>query len=78
MTDDDPPFELDDSQVQAFADDGFVIVERIIDPAVAARYAKQFADIPRLVTIDAVFGGWTRAQATHFADHGTFDRIYGQ
>jgi len=48
------------------------------DPAVAARYAKQFADIPRLVTIDAVFGGWTRAQATHFADHGTFDRIYGQ
>jgi sulfate/thiosulfate-binding protein len=48
------------------------------DPAVAAQYAKQFADIPRLVTIDAVFGGWTRAQATHFADHGTFDRIYGQ
>jgi ABC-type sulfate transport system substrate-binding protein len=25
-----------------------------------------------------VFGGWTRAQATHFADHGTFDRIYGR
>jgi sulfate/thiosulfate transport system substrate-binding protein len=48
------------------------------DPAVAAQYAKQFANIPRLVTIDAVFGGWTRAQATHFADHGTFDRIYGQ
>jgi sulfate transport system substrate-binding protein len=48
------------------------------DPAVAARYATQFANIPQLVTIDAVFGGWTRAQATHFADHGTFDRIYGQ
>jgi sulfate/thiosulfate transport system substrate-binding protein len=48
------------------------------DPAVAARYAAQFANIPRLITIDAVFGGWTRAQATHFADHGTFDRIYGQ
>jgi sulfate transport system substrate-binding protein len=48
------------------------------DPSVAARYAKQFANIPQLVTIDAVFGGWTRAQATHFADHGTFDRIYGQ
>jgi sulfate/thiosulfate-binding protein len=48
------------------------------DPAVAAQYATQFANIPRLVTIDAVFGGWTRAQATHFADHGTFDRIYGQ
>ena len=48
------------------------------DPAVAAQYAAQFANIPRLVTIDAVFGGWTKAQATHFADHGTFDRIYGQ
>jgi sulfate/thiosulfate-binding protein len=48
------------------------------DPAVAARYAKQFASIPQLVTVDAVFGGWTKAQATHFADHGTFDRIYGQ
>ena len=48
------------------------------DPAVAARYARQFAKIPQLVTIDAVFGGWTKAQATHFADGGTFDRIYGQ
>jgi sulfate/thiosulfate transport system substrate-binding protein len=48
------------------------------DPKVAAEYAGQFASIPRLVTIDAVFGGWAKAQATHFADHGTFDRIYGQ
>jgi sulfate/thiosulfate-binding protein len=48
------------------------------DPAVAAQYTSQFANIPQLVTIDAVFGGWTRAQATHFADHGTFDKIYGQ
>jgi sulfate/thiosulfate-binding protein len=51
---------------------------RPCDPQVAARYAKQFPSIPRLVTIDAVFGGWTKAQATHFADRGTFDRIYGQ
>jgi sulfate transport system substrate-binding protein len=48
------------------------------DPAVATEYATRFANIPQLVTIDAVFGGWTRAQATHFADHGTFDKIYGQ
>lgn len=47
------------------------------DPAVAAKYAGQFPKIP-LVTIDAVFGGWTKAQATHFADHGSFDRIYAQ
>lgn len=48
------------------------------DSAGAARFAGQFAHIPRLVTIDDVFGGWTKAQSTHFADHGTFDRIYGQ
>ena len=48
------------------------------DPAVAAQYASQFVNVPQLVTIDAMFGGWTKAQATHFADHGTFDRIYGQ
>jgi len=47
------------------------------DPAVAAKYAKQFPAVS-LVTIDAVFGGWAKAQATHFADHGTFDRIYAQ
>ena len=30
----------------------------------------------RMVTIDGAFGGWTRAQATHFADGGVFDRIH--
>ena len=29
----------------------------------------------QLVTIDADFGGWTKAQATHFADGGIFDQI---
>ncbi len=48
------------------------------DPAVAAKYAAQFATVPKLVTIDAVFGGWAKAQAKHFADHGIFDKIYGQ
>jgi sulfate transport system substrate-binding protein len=28
------------------------------------------------VTIDNAFGGWKKAQAVHFADGGTFDRIY--
>jgi sulfate transport system substrate-binding protein len=23
-----------------------------------------------------VFGGWTKAQKTHFADGGTFDQLY--
>ncbi len=36
------------------------------DPAVAAKYAKQFVDV-KLITIDDVFGGWQKAQKTHFA-----------
>ena len=43
--------------------------------AVAAKYASKFKSIP-LVTIDDTFGGWKKAQATHFADGGVFDRIY--
>jgi sulfate transport system substrate-binding protein len=30
----------------------------------------------KLFTIDQVFGGWQKAQATHFADGGIFDQIY--
>jgi sulfate/thiosulfate-binding protein len=41
----------------------------------AAKYAKNFKQIP-LVTIDDTFGGWAKAQATHFADGGVFDKIY--
>ncbi|MFT3735500.1 MAG: sulfate ABC transporter substrate-binding protein [Rhodocyclaceae bacterium] len=48
---------------------------RPIDPAVAKKYEKTFAPV-KLVTIDKVFGGWQKAQATHFADGGTFDQIY--
>ena len=40
----------------------------------AAKYASRFPKIP-MVTIDDAFGGWTRAQATHFADGGVFDQI---
>jgi sulfate transport system substrate-binding protein len=45
------------------------------DPATAARYAASFKQIP-MVTIDQAFGGWKKAQATHFADGGLFDQIY--
>jgi sulfate/thiosulfate transport system substrate-binding protein len=43
--------------------------------AIAAKHAADFAKI-KLFTIDKVFGGWAKAQATHFADGGTFDQIY--
>jgi len=42
---------------------------------VAAKYAAQFPKL-RLFTIDDTFGGWTKAQTTHFADGGIFDQIY--
>ncbi len=48
---------------------------RPIDKAVAAKYAKQFATI-KLINIDDAFGGWSKAQKTHFADGGIFDQIY--
>jgi sulfate transport system substrate-binding protein len=48
---------------------------RPIDPQVAARYADKFPKIA-LFSIDEVFGGWSRAQKTHFADGGVFDQVY--
>jgi len=48
---------------------------RPIDEKAAAKYAKQFPKVG-LFTIDEVFGGWTQAQKTHFADGGVFDKIY--
>ncbi len=43
--------------------------------AVLARHAAEFPQL-ELFTVDDVFGGWRKAQAAHFADGGTFDRIY--
>src|SRR5450631_1067864 len=48
---------------------------RPTDPTVAARYAKNFPKLT-LFTIDDTFGGWAKAQKTHFADGGVFDQIY--
>ncbi len=42
---------------------------------VLARHSDQFPPVT-LFTIDAVFGGWEKAQVEHFADGGMFDQIY--
>jgi sulfate transport system substrate-binding protein len=42
--------------------------------SVANRYQARFPKI-ELMTIDEDFGGWTQAQATHFAAGGTFDQV---
>ncbi|MBI3677425.1 MAG: sulfate ABC transporter substrate-binding protein [Proteobacteria bacterium] len=44
------------------------------DPAVLAAHAKDFPNL-KLYTIDEAFGGWQKAQKTHFADGGVFDQI---
>jgi sulfate transport system substrate-binding protein len=43
---------------------------------VADKHGDQFSKL-ELFTIDDVFGGWQKAQKTHFADGGVFDQIYG-
>ena len=48
---------------------------RPTDPEVAEKSAGSFAKVD-LFTIDDVFGGWTKAQKTHFTDGGVFDQIY--
>lgn len=47
------------------------------NPQIAAKYAESFAKL-ELFTIDQAFGGWTKAQKTHFADGGVFDKIYAK
>lgn len=46
------------------------------DEQVAAKYKDKFAKVD-LFTIDQVFGGWQKAQKTHFSDGGIFDQITG-
>ncbi|SFC27619.1 sulfate transport system substrate-binding protein [Bacillus sp. 491mf] len=45
------------------------------DQKVAEKYASQFPKV-QLFTVDEVFGGWKKAQETHFNDGGIFDKIY--
>jgi sulfate/thiosulfate-binding protein len=45
--------------------------------SVAARYAQQFPPV-KMFTIDEVFGGWDKAQKTHFDDGGIYDQIYAR
>jgi sulfate transport system substrate-binding protein len=48
---------------------------RPIDKDVAAKHAKDFADV-RLLTVDEVFGGWQKVQTEHLASGGILDQPY--
>ncbi len=43
------------------------------DAQIAAKYASQFPKVNMLTIKD--FGGWTKAQQTHFSDGGVFEQI---
>jgi sulfate transport system substrate-binding protein len=62
-----------------YTDEGQEIIARnYYRPSVekeAKKYASQFPKL-KLFTVDSLFGGWTKAQQTHFADGGSFDQIY--
>lgn len=45
------------------------------NPQVAEKYAQQFPKI-KLFSIHDVFGGWAKAQKTHFVNGAVFDQIY--
>ncbi len=64
-----------------YSDEGQEIAARNFyrprNAAIAAKYPDNFAKL-QLFTIDEAFGGWTKAQKTHFADGGTFDQIYAK
>ena len=46
------------------------------DTGVLARHVQSFPTL-ELFTVDEVFGGWEAAQAAHFEDGGSFDRLSG-
>lgn len=46
-------------------------------PQIAAKYAAQFPKI-KLFSIGDIFGGWAKAQKTHFVNGGIFDQIYSE
>jgi sulfate/thiosulfate-binding protein len=62
-----------------YTDDGQrIAAKNYYRPRNTAIFAEKkgvFSEV-KLFTIDEVFGGWQKAQKTHFADGGIFDQIY--
>lgn len=48
---------------------------RVHHPKVLEKYKAQFPTL-RLVTIEAVFGGWEQANKVHFAEGGILDQVF--
>lgn len=59
-----------------YTDEGQKIAAKHYYRPINAKIPTRLAKIKKLYTIDKAFGGWQKAQKTHFADGGTFDQIY--
>jgi len=59
-----------------YTDEGQRIAAKHYYRPINTRIPTKLAKV-KLYTIDQVFGGWQKAQKTHFSDGGTFDQIYG-
>lgn len=59
-----------------YSEEGQKIAARHYYRPINARIPTKLAKIKKLYTIDKDFGGWQKAQKTHFSDGGTFDQIY--
>ena len=57
-----------------------IAVQHYLRPSVDKVVARHKADFKQLdlFTVDEVFGGWVKANKTHFADGGVFDQIYAR
>lgn len=50
---------------------------RPVNPTILAKYYDRFTSLS-LFAVGEIFGSWKEAQQTHFADGGTFDRIFSK
>jgi sulfate/thiosulfate-binding protein len=64
-------FHYSDKGQEIFANNDI----RPVNDAILKKYAARFPNL-NVFEVDQAFGSWTKAQATHFADGGTFDQIY--
>jgi sulfate/thiosulfate transport system substrate-binding protein len=59
-----------------YTDEGQKIAAKHYYRPINTKIPIKLAKIYKLYNIDKDFGGWQKAQKTHFADGGTFDQIY--
>lgn len=59
-----------------YTDEGQKIAARHYYRPINPKIPTKLAKVKKLYTIDKDFGGWQKAQKTHFSDGGLFDQIY--